>query len=197
MGIAKDLSMARRAQLAVVAHIRHTHTDYDRLLRQVSWQSARFAVGPECITIMTTWRGEDEPTVPEFEEVFQEVILLDSDDEDGLLAETDLCKNAGRIRPDNERRVDDTVQDRSLATSSSRHITDTDTILAATKPMMQPARSRAWAEKYYAEGTTSSGNDTDNDRRRKRSAVENFPTSDPRKRTRVGSGDLDIGMGFV
>src|SRR5271155_3516523 len=37
VGTANELPLIRRAQLSVVAHIRHMYTDYDRLLRDVGY----------------------------------------------------------------------------------------------------------------------------------------------------------------
>lgn len=44
VGTAIELPLARRAQLAVVAHIRHIYTDYDRLLKVTSFHEARTTV---------------------------------------------------------------------------------------------------------------------------------------------------------
>ncbi|RMZ72720.1 Coiled-coil domain-containing 25 [Pyrenophora seminiperda CCB06] len=44
VGNAKELTLARKVQLAVVAHIRHMYTDYDKLLRSDGWLEARSQV---------------------------------------------------------------------------------------------------------------------------------------------------------
>ncbi|PGH17033.1 hypothetical protein AJ79_01417 [Helicocarpus griseus UAMH5409] len=80
VGTAVELPLARRAQLAVVAHIRHVYTDYDRLLRVTSFQDARAAVEEPCLAKLVQWRGDDENGKTVLEDVFREVIVI-SDDE--------------------------------------------------------------------------------------------------------------------
>ncbi|KAJ5936970.1 hypothetical protein N7466_003420 [Penicillium verhagenii] len=81
VGTASELPLARRAQLAVVAHVRHLYTDYDRLLKQGSFQEARSAVEQPTLAKVVAWRGDDENGQTQLEDVFREVIVI-SDDED-------------------------------------------------------------------------------------------------------------------
>ncbi|KAJ5563865.1 hypothetical protein N7513_000107 [Penicillium frequentans] len=81
VGTASELPLARRAQLAVVAHVRHLYTDYDRLLKQGSFQEARSAVEQPTLAKVVAWRGDDENGETVLEDVFREVIVI-SDDED-------------------------------------------------------------------------------------------------------------------
>ncbi|CRG85597.1 hypothetical protein PISL3812_02642 [Talaromyces islandicus] len=81
VGTAAELPLARRAQLAVVAHIRHIYTEYDQLLKKTSFQEARRKVEDSTLEKLVQWRGEDENGIPELEDVFREVIII-SDDED-------------------------------------------------------------------------------------------------------------------
>ncbi|KAL1967511.1 hypothetical protein VTN77DRAFT_3026 [Rasamsonia byssochlamydoides] len=81
VGTAVELPLARRAQLAVVAHIRHVYTDYDRLLKITSFQEARSLVEEPTLEKLVEWRGDDENGKTELEDVFREVIVI-SDDED-------------------------------------------------------------------------------------------------------------------
>jgi hypothetical protein len=85
--------MARRAQLAVVAHIRHVYTDYDRLLKQVSFHEARGTVEHTTLSKLIEWRGDDENGQTVLEDVFREVIVI-SDDEDSE-SEEDVASTAG------------------------------------------------------------------------------------------------------
>ena len=76
--------MPRRVQLAVVAHIRHVHTQYDSLLRTTTFHDARAKVEAACLRKLTEWRGDDEndkADAGEMEEILREVIVI-SDDED-------------------------------------------------------------------------------------------------------------------
>lgn len=81
VGTAVELPLARRAQLAVVAHIRHVYTDYDRLLKTTSFHEARSIVEEPTLARLVEWRGDDENGKTVLEDVFREVIVI-SDDED-------------------------------------------------------------------------------------------------------------------
>lgn len=81
VGTAVELPLARRAQLAVVAHIRHLYTDYDRLLKTTSFHEARSTVEEPTLARLVEWRGDDENGKKVLEDVFREVIVI-SDDED-------------------------------------------------------------------------------------------------------------------
>ncbi|GKZ31135.1 hypothetical protein AbraIFM66950_011276 [Aspergillus brasiliensis] len=81
VGTAVELPLARRAQLAVVAHIRHIYTDYDRLLKATSFHEARTLVEEPTLAKLVEWRGDDENGKTVLEDVFREVIVI-SDDED-------------------------------------------------------------------------------------------------------------------
>ncbi|KAK1150332.1 hypothetical protein N8T08_000234 [Aspergillus melleus] len=81
VGTAVELPLARRAQLAVVAHIRHLYTDYDRLLKTTSFHEARSTVEEPTLARLVEWRGDDENGKTILEDVFREVIVI-SDDED-------------------------------------------------------------------------------------------------------------------
>lgn len=86
VGTATELPLARRAQLAVVAHIRHVYTDYDRLLKLTSFHEARGSVEHSTLAKVIEWRGDDENGQTVLEDVFREVIVI-SDDEDSELEE--------------------------------------------------------------------------------------------------------------
>lgn len=81
VGTANELSLIRRAQLAVVAHIRHVYTDYDKLLRQTHYRDARNLVEKPSLRRLVEWRGDDENGKQVLEDVFREVVVI-SDDED-------------------------------------------------------------------------------------------------------------------
>ncbi|KAF2682149.1 hypothetical protein K458DRAFT_307996 [Lentithecium fluviatile CBS 122367] len=82
VGNAKELSLARRVQLAVVAHIRHTYTEYDHILKTKtgSWTEARQKVEHVSLAKLKEWRDEAGQVSNELEETFREVIVLDDDD---------------------------------------------------------------------------------------------------------------------
>ncbi|CBX93866.1 hypothetical protein LEMA_P035400.1 [Plenodomus lingam JN3] len=80
VGNAKELSLARRVQLAVVAHIRHTYTDYDKLLKTDGWSTARSQVEHVSLAKLKEWRDEAGEQSNELEETFREVIVLDDED---------------------------------------------------------------------------------------------------------------------
>lgn len=88
VGMQKELSLSRRVQLAVLAHIRHNHTRYDQLLRETTWENARRAVEAPCLDIIIKWRGDEETGRDQLDEILREVVVIsdseegDSDDED-------------------------------------------------------------------------------------------------------------------
>ncbi|KAI6557819.1 hypothetical protein MCOR03_005616 [Pyricularia oryzae] len=86
VGLAADLTLSRRVQLAVLAHIRHTHTTYDELWRTHGWATARKAIEATCLDFIVKWRGDEETGRDQLDEILREVIVIsdsdDSDDED-------------------------------------------------------------------------------------------------------------------
>lgn len=74
--------MARRVQLAVVAHIRHVYTDYDKMLKTGSWMQARQSVEHVSLAKLKEWRDEAGEASNEIEDTFREVIVLDDDDDE-------------------------------------------------------------------------------------------------------------------
>lgn len=81
VGLAADLTLSRRVQLAVISHIRHTHTRYDQLLRETTWANARRAVEELCLDILVKWRGDEESGRDQLDEILREVVVI-SDSED-------------------------------------------------------------------------------------------------------------------
>lgn len=84
VGTAHELPLVRRAQLSVVAHVRHVYTRYDKLLHTVGYRDARSQVEGPTLKKLIEWRGDDDSTnngKQVLEDVFREVIVL-SDDED-------------------------------------------------------------------------------------------------------------------
>lgn len=84
MGTVLELPLSRRVQLAVVAHIRHVYTDYDKLLKTGTYQKARATVEKPCLDLLARWRSDDDddddPNA--MEEILREVIVIDDDDEE-------------------------------------------------------------------------------------------------------------------
>ncbi|GFF49781.1 LOW QUALITY PROTEIN: hypothetical protein IFM46972_08886 [Aspergillus udagawae] len=95
VGTAVELPLARRAQLAVVAHIRHIYTDYDRLLKTTSFHEARSAVEEPTLAKLVEWRGDDENGKTVLEDVFREVIVI-SDDDDSDAEEGEVSRSVNR-----------------------------------------------------------------------------------------------------
>ncbi|KAK5132657.1 hypothetical protein LTR08_008779 [Meristemomyces frigidus] len=92
VGSVIGMELPRRVQLATIARIRHTYTDYDHLLKAFEWREARSIVEPDCLTTLIKWRGETDQDNDdeELEEIVRETIVLDSDDEaDGDAHEAD------------------------------------------------------------------------------------------------------------
>lgn len=88
VGLCEDLPLSRRVQLAVLAHIRHTHTRYDQLLRETRWENARKVVEKLCLDIIVRWRGDEETGRDQLDEILREVVVI-SDSEDSDLDDSD------------------------------------------------------------------------------------------------------------
>ncbi|KAL4905688.1 hypothetical protein BDW74DRAFT_184847 [Aspergillus multicolor] len=88
VGTAVELPLARRAQLAVVAHIRHIYTNYDRLLKSTSFHEARATVEQPTLAKLVEWRGDDENGKTVLEDVFREVIVISDDEDSDIEAES-------------------------------------------------------------------------------------------------------------
>lgn len=91
----------RRAQLAVIAHIRHTYTDYDSLLRQVQYNEARRRVEKPCLDRLIRWRADDDDAGA-MDDVLREVIVIPDDDEDDN--EENETQESLRMRPEETER---------------------------------------------------------------------------------------------
>lgn len=83
VGFSDDIPLARRVQLAVLAHIRHNHTRYDELLREAGWQAARKAVEALCLDIIVKWRGDEETGRDQLDEILREVVVISDTDGEG------------------------------------------------------------------------------------------------------------------
>ncbi|KAI0432883.1 hypothetical protein F5Y09DRAFT_329363 [Xylaria sp. FL1042] len=103
VGMAKDITLARRVQLAALAHIRHTHTRYDELLKESDWANARKAVEKPCLDIIVKWRGDEETGRDQLDEILREVIEIsdtESESEDeGSSADNARIHVLPRTRP--------------------------------------------------------------------------------------------------
>lgn len=82
MGTVLELPLSRRVQLAVVAHIRHVYTDYDKLLKTGTYQKARATVEKPCLDLLARWRSDDDDDPNAMEEILREVIVIDDDDDE-------------------------------------------------------------------------------------------------------------------
>ncbi|KHN98319.1 uncharacterized protein MAM_04080 [Metarhizium album ARSEF 1941] len=88
VGFSDNIPLARRVQLAVLAHIRHTHTRYDELLKQAGWQAARKAVETLCLDILVKWRGDEETGRDQLDEILREVVVISDSEDDSSDEET-------------------------------------------------------------------------------------------------------------
>ncbi|KIV78888.1 hypothetical protein, variant 2 [Exophiala sideris] len=102
VGTAEEIPLVRRAQLSVVAHIRHCYTKYDKLLRQLPYNDARHAVEKETLARLIEWRGDDdavdEKAQRAADDLLREVIVISDEEE----CESD-DENAEQIAQDNVR----------------------------------------------------------------------------------------------
>lgn len=101
VGTADEIPLVRRAQLAVVAHIRHTYTNYDKLLRQVNYNDARHAVEKDTLMKLVEWRGDENDKSEEsrkaVDDIVREVVVLsDEDESESELEEGQVVEDAGK-----------------------------------------------------------------------------------------------------
>ncbi|KAL7926482.1 hypothetical protein ACQKWADRAFT_280442 [Trichoderma austrokoningii] len=99
VGFSEDIALSRRVQLAVLAHIRHTHTRYDLLLKETTWQNARKTVESLCLDILVKWRGDEETGRDQLDEILREVVVIsdseDDEDDDDEEDSTDYTSDEG------------------------------------------------------------------------------------------------------
>ncbi|KAI1802742.1 hypothetical protein F4811DRAFT_554582 [Daldinia bambusicola] len=82
VGMVKELTLARRVQLAAIAHIRHNHTRYDELLKETNWHNARKAVEKPCLDVIVKWRGDEETGRDQLDEILREVVEISDTEEE-------------------------------------------------------------------------------------------------------------------
>lgn len=105
VGTADEIPLVRRAQLSVVAHIRHTYTNYDRLLRQVNYNDARHAVEKDTLMKLVEWRGDENDKSDEsrkaVDDIVREVVVLsDEDESESELEEGQVVEDDGKsVKP--------------------------------------------------------------------------------------------------
>ena len=87
VGLSKNMTLARRVQLATLAHIRHNHTRYDDLLRETSWINARKVVERLCLDFIVKWRGDEETGRDQLDEILREVVVIS--DSEGSNSDSD------------------------------------------------------------------------------------------------------------
>lgn len=98
VGLQSNIPLSRRVQLAVLAHIRHTHTRYDKLLRETSWMNARKAVEPVCLDVLVKWRGDEETGRDQMDEILREVVIItDSEGESDSSDDEESSDEEGEV----------------------------------------------------------------------------------------------------
>ncbi|KAK4458747.1 hypothetical protein QBC42DRAFT_185256 [Cladorrhinum samala] len=89
VGLAAHLTLSRRVQMAVLAHIRHNHTRYDQLLKETSYVNARKAVESLCLDFLVKWRGDEETGRDQLDEILCEVIVISDSESSGSDSDDD------------------------------------------------------------------------------------------------------------
>ena len=98
-------------QLAVVAHIRHVYTDYDKLLKQGDYLLARSTVEQGTLDKLLTWRRDDDDDPNAMEGILREVIVIPDEDEDDASQDLNFPES---VRSDREDSVE-VVSDHEIA----------------------------------------------------------------------------------
>ena len=98
VGTADNLPLVRRAQLSVVAHIRHVYTKYDSLLKTYPWNDARSMVEDPTLRKLVEWRGDDDNGKEALEDVLREVVVIsDGEDSDEDMVDTDQLHRGASV----------------------------------------------------------------------------------------------------
>lgn len=97
VGLQPGIPLSRRVQLAVLAHIRHTHTRYDQLLKDTTWMNARKAVEPVCLDVLVKWRGDEETGRDQMDEILREVVIITDTEESEESSDDDSSGEEGEI----------------------------------------------------------------------------------------------------
>jgi hypothetical protein len=114
VGLAAHVTLSRRVQLAVLAHIRHTHTRYDQLLRETTYVNARKAVESLCLDFLVKWRGDEETGRDQLDEILCEVIVI-SDSESDESDDDEDEDDSSTVTSGDESPVDRVMRDNGTA----------------------------------------------------------------------------------
>ncbi|KAK3905352.1 hypothetical protein C8A05DRAFT_12801 [Staphylotrichum tortipilum] len=121
VGLASDISLSRRVQLAVLAHIRHSHTRYDQLLRETTYVNARKTVESLCLDILVKWRGDEETGRDQLDEILCEVIVISDSESDESDDEDDEGDSSATTSAD-EGQADRMVREGEAATAAAPRV---------------------------------------------------------------------------
>lgn len=144
MGTSSEQSLVRRAQLAVVAHIRHMHTNYDQLLKVVPWAEARRRVERHTLDRLVSWRGDDDGDANVMEDVLREVIVISDDEveeEDEALGKHNnmISRKASRRNPSVESVFNEDLQTRPLNFATDEYFESEDETSVQYLGLAQPS----------------------------------------------------------
>ncbi|KAK4042269.1 hypothetical protein C8A01DRAFT_14047 [Parachaetomium inaequale] len=165
VGLAAHVTLSRRVQLAVLAHIRHTHTRYDQLLRETTYVNARKAVESLCLDILVKWRGDEETGRDQLDEILCEVIVI-SDSESDESDDDEDEDDSSTVSSGDESSVDRVMRDNGtaratlppvdpapapLATNSSRNegLRANHAPQKVNKPSRKDRRTAKWAQRGF------------------------------------------------
>ncbi|KAL2160044.1 hypothetical protein VTH06DRAFT_1699 [Thermothelomyces fergusii] len=166
VGLAADITLSRRVQLAVLAHIRHNHTRYDQLLKETSYVNARKAVESLCLDILVKWRGDEETGRDQLDEILREIIVIsdsesdesDEDEEDDESSDTsseDESRVNGPGRADRPARETFALRAGHSPASSSTNKTRSEGFRGShapqkiKKPTREDKRAAKWAHRGF------------------------------------------------
>lgn len=166
VGLQSNIPLSRRVQLAVLAHIRHTHTRYDLLLRETSWMNARKAVEPVCLDVLVRWRGDEETGRDQMDEILREVVIItdsegesdssdeedNSDDEDEVTSASSAEAPSLPVSRNQQRPVVHNVQPTQTNGSSITQVSQLDnngTVSSRTRSKVDPNKKAQRGFKRY------------------------------------------------
>jgi hypothetical protein len=130
VGEAPELPLVRRVQLAVIAHIRHNYTDYDKLLHRIPYHAARALIEEPSLNKLVEWRGDDDEEPNAMEEILREVIVIpdDEEEEDDQPSIKDVSMRGSSVEIISSRAIETDVETRQIDYAATRSLgTEIDT----------------------------------------------------------------------
>lgn len=176
VGIQEEVPFYRRVQLAVLAHIRHTHTRYDKLLRETDWATARATVEAACLETLVKWRGDEETGRDQMDEILREIVVIsDSEysDSDDSADDEDDDMEEGEVSEDESDPDVEMVEAQPPSIPSNQQPTMGESSQQQVISLLSPPKSRTTRTDLSMDTSNHQDTGMDNTTKRDRQAQRN------------------------